>query len=113
MAKSGESFYADNRYEMVASHNWPGALTVVDATSSLTLTTTAADGISISLAKQPMRLSFSIKGQSAALLGESNGVSWSGNTVTEAFSSTTDEHFAGLGHETRGHIAKLNRRGTA
>ena len=69
VAKSGESFYADNRYEMVASHNWSGALTVVDATSSLTLTTTAADGISISLTKQPMRLSFSIKGQSAALLG--------------------------------------------
>src|SRR2546423_9109112 len=26
VAKSGESLYADDRYEMVASHDWPGAL---------------------------------------------------------------------------------------
>src|ERR1041385_8479384 len=57
VAKKSEAFYADDRYEIVASHDWPGALTVVESSSSLTLTTTAADGISISLAKQPMRFS--------------------------------------------------------
>src|SRR5215831_13314503 len=54
VAKNGESFYADDRYHMVESHDWTGALTVVESTSSLTLTTAAADGVSISLAKQPM-----------------------------------------------------------
>src|SRR5262249_50553927 len=105
-AKNGESFYADDRYEIVASHDWPGTLTVAETSSSLTLTAAAADGLSISLAKSPMRFSFSLKNQTAALLGEGSGVSWSGNNVTEAFTSTTDEHFAGLGRETRGHIAK-------
>jgi len=112
MARSGESFYADDRYEMVASHDWPGTLNVAEAASSLTLTTMAADGVSISLAKQPMRFSFSLKNQGTSLLGEGAGVSWSGNTVTESFSSTTDEHFAGLGHGMHGHIDKLDRRGT-
>jgi alpha-D-xyloside xylohydrolase len=113
VAKKGESFYADDRYEIVESHDWAGKLGVVASDSSLTLSTEAADGISISLAKQPMRLSFSLKGQDAAVLSEGNGVTWSGNTVTEAFASTTDEHFAGLGHETHGHIKKLDRQGTS
>jgi hypothetical protein len=43
--RSSESFYPDSRYEMVASHNWTGTLTLVDAGSSLQVTTTAADGI--------------------------------------------------------------------
>ncbi|HXU06141.1 MAG TPA: TIM-barrel domain-containing protein, partial [Polyangia bacterium] len=113
VAKNGESFYADDRYHMVESHDWMGSLTVAESTSSLTLTTAAADGVSISLAKQPMRLAFSLKGGSAALLNEGGGVTWSGNTVNEAFTSTTDEHFAGLGHLLHGHIDKLDRKGTS
>jgi alpha-D-xyloside xylohydrolase len=113
VAKSGESFYADTRYEIVASHDWPGTLTVAETASALTLTTAAADGVSISLAKQPMRLAFSLKNQTAPLLGEGSGVAWAGNTVTESFASTTDEHFAGLGNGFHGHIDKLDRRGTS
>jgi len=113
VAKKGESFYADDRYEIVERHDWDGTLGVVADDSSLTLSTAAADGISMSLAKQPMRFAFSLKGQAAAVLSESGGVTWSGNTVTEAFASTTDEHFAGLGHETHGHIKKLDRQGTS
>src|SRR5512137_891309 len=43
VAKKGESFYADDRYEIVASHEWEGALEVVDGDSSLALSTKAAD----------------------------------------------------------------------
>jgi hypothetical protein len=86
VAKKGESFYADDRYEIVASHDWEGAMDVVDGDSALSLSTKAADGISISLAKQPLRLSFSIKGGATPVLAEKDGVTWSGNTVTESFS---------------------------
>lgn len=113
VAKKGEDFYADDRYEIVERHDWDGKLEVVDGDASLTLSTEAADGVSISMAKQPMRLSFSIKGQEGAVLDESSGVAWSGNTVTESFTAVADEHFAGLGHETHGHIKKLDRRGTS
>jgi len=113
-AKNGEAFYADDRYEIVERHDWDGALTVDDTTSSLGVSTGAADGVSISVAKQPMRLSFAVNGQAAALLTEQNGVTWSGNTVNESFSTpAADEHFAGLGHETKGRIPKLDRRGTS
>src|SRR5262249_55504859 len=113
VAKNGESFYADDRYDLVASQDWSGALSVADTGSSLTLSTMAADGVALSLAKQPMRFSFSFKNQAAALLSEGAGVRWSGNTVTESFTSTTDEHFAGLGHGMHGHIDKLDRQGTS
>jgi MYXO-CTERM domain-containing protein len=113
-AKKGESFYADDRYEIVERHDWDGALDVVDGDSSLTLSTQAVDGVSIAIAKQPMRLAFSLKNQGTALLGEGNGVIWSGNTMTESFSPpAADEHFAGLCHEAYGRIAKLDRRGTS
>jgi alpha-D-xyloside xylohydrolase len=113
VAKKGESFYADDRYEIVERHDWDGKLNVVTGDTSLTFATEAADGVSIALAKQPMRLAFSIKGQEGPVLSEGNGVTWSGNTVTEAFSPTTEEHFAGLGHEKYGEIKKLDRRGTS
>jgi alpha-D-xyloside xylohydrolase len=113
VAKNGESFYADDRYEIVASHDWSGSFDVADGPSSLSLSTKAADGVAISIAKQPMRLSFSLKGQASPVLSESGGVTWSGNTINESFAATTDEHFAGLCHEAFGRIAKLDRRGTS
>jgi alpha-D-xyloside xylohydrolase len=113
VAKKGEDFYADDRYQIVASHDWKGTLAVDDGASALTLSTAAADGVSVSIAKQPMRISFSMKGQSAPALSEKAGTSWSGNTVKVDFTYASDEHFAGLGHETKGHIAKLDRRGTS
>ncbi len=113
VAKKGESFYADDRYDMVASHAWEGTLEVTDGASSLTLETQAEGGVSLAVAKQPMRLAFSIKGQSSPVLSEQNGVTWSGNTVTESFSLATDEHFAGLCHEAYGRIKSLDRRGTS
>jgi len=112
-ARNGEDFYADDRYDMVERHDWDGALTVVDGGTALEVSTAAADGVLISVAKQPLRLSFALKGQGTPLLAEQGGVSWSGNTITESFAPTTDEHFAGLGHEAYGRIARLDRRGTA
>lgn len=111
--RSGEDFYADDRYEMVERHDWDGTLTVVDGGSTLEVSTAAADGVLISVAKQPIRLSFALGGQGTPLLAEQGGVSWSGNTITESFAPAADEHFAGLGHEAYGRIARLDRRGTS
>ena len=111
--RNNEDFYADSRYEMVEKHDWDGKLAVDSSASSLTVSTSAADGIAITIAKSPLRLSFSLKGKSEALLSEKDGTVWSGNTVTEYFAATTDEHFAGLGHEAFGRIKKLDRTGTS
>lgn len=114
VARMGEAFYPDDRYEIVERHDWDGALTVAETDTALSLSTAAADGVAISVGKQPLRVSFALKSQPMTLLGEQAGVTWSGNTVTESFASpAADEHFAGLCHETRGHIKKLDRRGTS
>ncbi len=111
--REGETFYADDRYHLVETHEWDGVLSVVADDTSLNLSTAAADGISITIAKQPLRLSFSFKDQGATLLGEGDGITWGGNTVTESFTPTDDEHFAGLGHEAYGRLDKLDRQGTS
>jgi len=111
--QNGEDFYPDDRYEMVESHDWGGTLDVVDGTSSLELTTAADDGILISIAKQPMRLSFALKAEGTPVLAEQGGISWSGNSITESFAPTTDEHYAGLGHPAYGRIESLDRQGTS
>jgi alpha-D-xyloside xylohydrolase len=112
-AKNAEDFYADDRYDMVESHDWDGTLGVTESDSSLELETAADDGIIVSIDKQPLRLSFSLKPDGQPLLMEQDGVSWSGNTVSESFELAADEHFAGLGHPAYGQIEKLDRRGTS
>jgi alpha-D-xyloside xylohydrolase len=111
--RKDESFYPDSQYEIVERHDWDGKLTAIDSDSSLNLSTGADDGVSIFIAKKPIRISFSIKGQAGQLLNEKDGITWSGNTITESFSPTTDEHFAGLGHEAYGRLNKLDRQGTS
>jgi hypothetical protein len=51
--RNNEDFYADNRYEMVEKHDWDGKLAVDSNASSLTVSTSAADGLAISIAKNP------------------------------------------------------------
>jgi alpha-D-xyloside xylohydrolase len=111
--RKNEDFYPDDHYEMVASHDWNGKLIVDSNSSSLTLSTNTTDGIKIIVTKSPLRLSFSLKSNNETLLSEKDGTVWNNNTVTESFISTTDEHFAGLGHEAYGRIAKLDRQGSS
>lgn len=111
--RSNEEFFDDDHYEMVERHDWDGELTVADETSSLVLSTGATDGISVTVTKNPLHLSFSHKNDTEPLLEEDGGVSWSGNTITESFAATTNEHFVGLGHVKYGRIDKLDRRGTS
>jgi len=110
---SGAAFYADDHYEMVESHDWNGTLAVESSDSSLTITTGASDGIGISITKNPMRLSFTLKSNNTTVLKEKDGTVWNGNVVTEYFTSTTNEHFSGLGNEYRGHVEKVDRAGTS
>ncbi len=113
-AREEEDFYPDDRYEMVVRHDWEGKCAVDSGdASALTVSTGVPDGISVTVTKNPLRLAFALKNGDGPLLRESEGVSWNGNSVTESFVATADEHFAGLGHEAYGRIEKLDRRGTS
>ena len=111
--RKNEEFYADKHYLQVERHDWEGSLDVKSSESSLTVSTNSSDGVSISISKTPLRLSFSLKNSSETLLKEKEGSVWSGNTVTESFVANSDEHFAGLGHPAYGRLGKLDRRGTS
>ncbi len=111
--RTGESFYADDRYEIVARHDWNGTLTVDSGSSSLNVATSANDGILVSISQDPPRLTFSFKNQDKPILAEKEGITWSGTTVTESFAPNSDEHFAGLGHEAYGRLKSLDRKGTS
>ena len=111
--RGDESFYADDRYEMVLSHDWDGELTVDTGSSLLKVSTKASDGVTATFSMKPLRCSFALKTGGATVLTEKNGISWTGNTVTESFLAASDEHFAGLGHEAYGRIPKLDRSGSS
>ncbi|MEI9939661.1 MAG: hypothetical protein WDO69_20775 [Pseudomonadota bacterium] len=86
--RKGESFHADDRCEIVETHDWPGVLST-ESDSALSIATAAADGISLSVTKNPIRLSVAIKTANTPMLSEKDGTTWSGNTVTEAFGAAS------------------------
>jgi len=118
--RSGETFFADSRYEMVdpANHTgMGGTLRVVDNGSSFTLTTGAVDGVKVILQKNPLRVEFYSKCDNALLAKEdsTHSMSWSGtnnSVVKETFvPAASDEHFFKGGHGLFGRAPKVDRTG--
>ena len=118
--RSGETFFADDRYEMVdpANHaGMTGRLTVVDNGTSFTLTTAAADGVKVVLQKNPLRVEFYCKCDNSLLAKEdaTRSMSWSGannSVITQSFvPPASDEHFFKGGHGLFGRAPKVDRTG--
>ncbi|MFI6094814.1 TIM-barrel domain-containing protein [Lentzea sp. NPDC051213] len=118
--RGGETFFPDNRYEMVdpASHTGlDGALSVVDNGTSFTITTGAADGVKVVLQKNPLRLEFYRRNDDALLAKEdpARSMSWSGDNnsiVKQTFTpAASDEHFFKGGHGILGRAPRIDRTG--
>ncbi|WP_329361805.1 DUF5110 domain-containing protein [Streptomyces sp. NBC_00669] len=118
--RSGESFFADTRYEMVdpANHTSMGGTLSVNVTSStLELLTSAANGLRIVLQKNPLRLEFYARATGVLLAKEdaTHSINWSGSNntvVTESFAApSSDEHFLKAGHGILGRTPRLDRTG--
>ncbi|MEU0561023.1 TIM-barrel domain-containing protein [Dactylosporangium sp. NPDC006015] len=118
--RSGETFFADSRYEMVVPANHAGmggTLTVTNDSTSLTIVTGAADGIRIVLQKNPLRLEFYHRGTGALLAKEdaTRSITWGGtnnSVITEAFvPPPADEHFVKAGHGLYGRSPRVDRTG--
>ena len=81
--RSGETFFADDRYAMVdpANHaGMGGTLRIVDNGDSFALTTAPADGVLVVVRKNPLRVEFYRKSGGAMLAKEdsTHSMSWSG-----------------------------------
>lgn len=118
--RSGETFFADNRYEMVVPANHAGmggTLTVTSDSTTLTIVTGAADGIRLVLQKNPLRLEFYHRGTGALLAKEdaTRSITWGGtnnSVITESFvPPPADEHFVKAGHGLYGRSPKVDRTG--
>ncbi|MCS7477783.1 TIM-barrel domain-containing protein [Umezawaea endophytica] len=116
--RGGETFFADNRYEMVdpANHaGMGGSLRVVDDGDSFTITTAAADGVKIVLRKNPLRLEYYRKSDNTRLAGEdaTHSLAWNGTgVVTQSFApAASDERFVKGGHGLYGRAPRIDRTG--
>ena len=109
--RQGESFFPDDRYEMVESHNWGGTLRLTEHESSFSLQTGADDGLAVDVAKAPVRLTFFQRGQSIPLLQDNDGMLWDGNAICSDFIYNSEEHFTGLGHGYFGRSDRLDLQG--
>ncbi len=114
--RAGETFFADDRYEMVdpANHaGMTGTLRVTDDGDRLTITTAADDGVRVVLRKNPLRLEYRRKGDDSLLAGEdaTRSMSWSGTgVVTQAFTPAAgDERFVKGGHGLYGRAPRIDR----
>ena len=108
VVRRGETFFPDDHYEMVETHNWPGALRIVERESSFQLTT---GSIALVVGKRPLRISFYQVGKLAPMLEENDGPVWEGSRITESFSFDEAEHFTGLGHDYFGRSDSLDLKG--
>ncbi|MEV4641338.1 TIM-barrel domain-containing protein [Actinoplanes sp. NPDC049548] len=118
--RSGEAFFPDDRYEMVdpANHaGMGGTLAVRDDGSALTMTTAPADGIELTLQKNPLRLAFLRREDGALLTGEdlTHSMSWGDaaeSIVRQSFVPPgADEHFCKGGHGLYGRAPRVDRTG--
>ncbi len=109
--RNGEEFFPDDRYEMVASHDWDGEIRVSEHETFFSLQTRVENGVILHISKNPMRVSFSRNGETKELLAESEGVRWENNSIHTTFVYDDGEHFTGLGHGYFGRADHIDLKG--
>ncbi|GLZ01756.1 hypothetical protein Acsp02_90070 [Actinoplanes sp. NBRC 103695] len=119
-ARAGETFFADDRYEMVdpAAHaGMGGSLSVQESSDALTISTAPDAGIRVVLRKNPLRISFYRKGDGTLLAGEdaTHSMSWDGENnsiVRQTFvPPPSSERFVKAGHGFMGRAPRVDRTG--
>lgn len=112
--RAGETFYADDRYEMVdpASHDgMGGTLRVADDGDRLTITTA---GLTVILRKNPLRVEFYRASDGALLAKEDTGhsLSWGSGVFRQTFAAAAPgERFVKAGHGLYGRAPRIERTG--
>ena len=109
--RRGERFLPDDYYEMVQSHNWPGAFRISDEKTFFRVESQASGSVILEISKRPLRISFYGGGKQRPLLTESAGCVWEGSKITEKFLFDDLEHFTGLGHSYFGRAERLDLKG--
>ena len=109
--RKGEEFFADDRYEMVETHKWPGSLKLVEEKNYWLVQSQSNKGIVIKINKDNFYLSFAQKTYQAPFLRTGKGIWWEGDTIHASFVYDPEEHFTGLGHGYFGRAEHLDLSG--
>lgn len=107
--RAGESFFSDDRYEMVETHQWPRALVVRDDKKTWRLEQAAGNEFAVTIDKETLALRFTQGKQT--LLAEAKPVTWSETIITAQFIADEQEHFTGLGHGYYARESSIDLRG--
>lgn len=103
----GQSFYADDHYEMVESHNWEGKLSLTMLENGQMQFSTAK--VQVRVDPESFVSSFLQNGE--VILAELHPVTRQENLSTIEFIYDDSEHFSGLGHGYYGRESSLDLRG--
>lgn len=107
--RAGESFFADDRYEMVETHQWPRTMVLRDDKKTWRLEHAAGNEFAVTIDKKTLALSFSLGKQT--LLSEVKPVTWDDTKITAQFVADEQEHFTGLGHGYYARESSIDLRG--
>ncbi|HLA55519.1 MAG TPA: TIM-barrel domain-containing protein [Flavobacterium sp.] len=109
--RKDEDFFADDRYEMVEAHHWPGKLVLTEAKVFFKVANDSKNGVSIRIDKTNMALSFYKNEESFPILKDIVGIQWDINGIRTSFAYDPNEHFTGLGHGYFGREESIDLRG--
>ena len=106
--KSGEDFFADDRYEMAVDHDTTGTFTIKEKRNDFLITTNS--GLRIEVKKSSLQFSVYAPGRKATLLTEQD-VQWRTDSIVAVFQPDTSEHFCGTGHRAFGWVESIDLKG--
>lgn len=107
--RATENFVADDHYEMVEKHQWPGKLDMNEERIFYQIT---GASFSVRVNKATLKLGFySNNDKNFSFLKDSDGIRWVGDTIRSSFLYDENEHFTGLGHGYFGREESIDLRG--
>lgn len=107
--RADEEFFADDRYEMVETHQWPRTMVLRDDKKNWRLEHAAGNEFAVTIDKKTLALNFSQGKQT--LLTETKPVTWKETKITAQFVVDEQEHFTGLGHGYYARESSIDLRG--
>ncbi|MUH72531.1 TIM-barrel domain-containing protein [Psychrosphaera haliotis] len=105
----GQPFYADNHYEMVASHDWRQNLALSSTKTHWQVAPIGNKSLQVLISKNTLKATFLENG--VITLAELQSPSKTGTIIKTEFAYQQDEHFTGLGHGFYGREPKLDLKG--
>jgi alpha-D-xyloside xylohydrolase len=107
--RAGEEVFADDRYEMVESHDHGGRFDIQATPAELRLS--QPGGLVLSVDRASLAVSYSTAVGAAPLLRELGGPRWEAGRIVRGFVPDAAEHFTALGHGYFGRADSLDLKG--